>query len=209
MGDQPSLFLPTVIDPIGEEGLVPLRKRCLECTRCDLALTRTKAVFGEGNANNPDVCFIGEAPGGQEDETGRPFIGRAGQLLMKMIKAMGYEREDIYLCNVVNCRPPENRVPEKQEVEKCEEYLLGQIRTIRPKTLVALGGTALSALMGGKKKITEMRGKWLVYEGIPLMPTFHPSAVARAERDPNYLDMKKMVWSDLQQVTAKLGRQPQ
>lgn len=206
MADQPSLFLPTVIDPIGEEGLGPLRKRCLACTKCDLAQTRTQAVFGEGNSESPDICFVGEAPGGYEDETGKPFVGRAGQLLMRMIQAMGYEREQVYLCNVVGCRPPDNRTPEKHEIQACSEFLLGQVRAVRPKVIVALGATALGAMLGKPKKIGDARGKWFEFEGIPMLPTFHPSAVARAERDPNYVDMKKMVWADLQMVLVKLGK---
>ncbi len=203
----PSLFLPTVvIDPAGDEGLAPLKKRCLDCTKCELSKWRTNAVFGEGNAHNPDICFIGEAPGSNEDNCGRPFVGRSGQLLDKMITAMGYTRSEVYLTNVVACWPPDNRPPEKKEIEACEEYWLGQIRAIRPQVIVGLGITAVSAMIGGRKKINEIRGRWLEYEGIPLMPTLHPSALVRAQNDPSYKDLKKMVWGDLQLVLAKLGK---
>lgn len=206
MSDQPGLFLPTVIDPVGEEGLVTLRKRCQDCRRCELGKTRTQAVFGEGNADEPDICFIGEAPGAHEDEVGRPFIGRAGQYLMKMIKAMGYAREEVYLCNAVACRPPDNRPPEKGEMEACNDYVIGQVRAVRPKAIVVLGASAYSALFGGKKKITEVRGKWQTFEGIPTLATYHPSYVIRMERDPTHLDIKKTVWGDLQMVMSKVGK---
>lgn len=206
MADQPSLFVSNIMSPTGEDGLLPLRKKCLDCSRCELAKERKNIVFGEGNPNCPDVCFVGEAPGAQEDEEARPFVGRAGQFLMRIIKAMGYERSDIYLCNAVACRPPLNRTPEKIEIDACEEYLAGQIRAVRPKAIVALGGSAARALMGGKKKISEIRGKWFFYNEIPLMPTLHPSAVIRAEREANFSDIKRLVWGDMQLVLARLGK---
>lgn len=207
MGDQSSLFSLNVISPIGEEGLVSARKKCKECERCPLAKSRTQVVFGEGNSNEPDVLFVGEAPGSKEDELGSPFVGRSGQFLLRIVKAMGYERGDIYLCNAVGCRPPDNRPPEKSEIDACEEYLSAQIRAVRPKIIVALGGTAARALMGGKKKISEVRGKWHLYKNdIPIMPTLHPSAVVRAERDPEFVNVKRLVWGDMQLVLARLGK---
>jgi DNA polymerase len=209
MTNQPSLFMESVLNPFGEDGLAPLRKKCLACNKCELALTRTKVVFGEGKNVAPDICFIGEAPGQQEDEEGRPFIGPAGRMLTKIIEAMGYQRDEVYICNAVNCRPPGNRPPEKHELAACHEYLLGQFRAVRPKTVVALGASAVSAIYGpkaSKKKIGDLRGKWLVWEDVPVMPTYHPSYLCRVERMPEGKDVKKLVWTDMQMVLAKLGR---
>jgi uracil-DNA glycosylase family 4 len=202
---QPSLFLPSAIDPRGNDGLLPLKKRCLECVKCDLAKTRTNVVFGEGNADSPLVAFVGEAPGATEDRTGRPFCGSAGQKLTQMIQAMGLKREDVYICNAVNCRPPENRPPEKHELKACYEYLLGQLRAVKPKTIVALGASSVHALIGGSKKIGELRGKWLEWEGLPVMPTYHPSYLLRIEYQADGKEIKKMAWGDLQMVMHKVG----
>lgn len=202
MAEQPSLF---GLDPKGNAGLIHLRRSCETCTKCVLAKTRTQVVFGEGNAEAPSVCFIGEGPGETEDETGRPFVGRAGHVLNNMIKLMGLNREDVFITNVVKCRPPFNRPPTKGEVDACRDYLIAQIRAIQPRVLVCLGASAVNALLGGKKKIGEVRGKWFEYLNIPLIATYHPSAIARAEREPNYNDMKKVVWGDLQLVLNKLG----
>jgi len=197
-------------DPVGEDGLGGLRRRCLSCNRCVLSKTRNKVVFGEGNANKPPICFVGEAPGGTEDDVGRPFVGAAGKFLDKIFLAMKITRDEVYVCNAVACRPPDNRPPTKQEMDSCHEYLVGQIRAVRPKILVALGGSAVAAFFGGKPEITKMRGKWLEWEGIPVMPTFHPSYLKRMERagGPLFVDAKKQVWSDMQQVLHKLGRLP-
>jgi len=208
--NQSSLFAPNVIDPLGEEGLAPLRKRCFECTKCELSKGRVHVVFGEGNSDGPDICFVGEAPSGQEDETGHPFVGPAGAKLTKIIEAMGYRRDEIYVCNAVNCRPPGNRPPEKAEVEACHEFLLGQIRAVRPKVLIALGASAVKAMTKTRRelKISEIRGKWVEWQGIPLMPTYHPSFILRLEnQDPRTAQgIKKLVWSDMQMVLTKLGR---
>jgi uracil-DNA glycosylase len=208
-----SLFAKAAIDPAGEEGLAGLRRRCLSCVKCDLAKTRNKVVFGEGNVNEPSVCFVGEGPGGTEDDTGRPFVGKAGQFLNRVISAMKFTREDVYIVNSIACRPPNNRPPEKKELDACHEYLVGQLRAIRPKTLVALGGTAVAAFFGGKAEITKMRGKWLEWEGIPLMPTLHPSYLLRRSYDPgtsrpfpDFVDLKKAMWSDMQQVLHRLSQ---
>ena len=206
MQPQSVLFPQAVIDSVSTEGLNGLRRRCLECVKCDLALTRNKAVFGEGNADSPPICFVGEGPGGTEDDTGRPFVGPAGRFLDKVIAAMKYRREDVYICNAVNCRPPENRKPEKRELDACFEYLVGQLRAVRPKTIVALGGSAVAAFFGGKPEISKMRGKWLEWEGIPVMPTFHPSYLIRNQSSPDFVELKKLMWSDMQQVLHKLGR---
>jgi uracil-DNA glycosylase family 4 len=200
------LFPQAAIDPPGEDGLAGLRRRCLSCRKCGLSKTRNKVVFGEGNPNEPVICFIGEGPGGTEDDTGRPFVGPAGKFLDKIFKAMKISRDEVYICNAVNCRPPDNRKPEKQELDACFEYLVGQIRAVRPKTLVCLGGSAVSALLGGKQEITKIRGKWLEWEGIPLMPTFHPSYLLRSQSSPEFVDLKKQVWTDMKQVLHKIGR---
>lgn len=210
MAEQNVLFAASTIDPEGEEGLAPIRKRCLECQKCELSKTRTNVVFGEGNPNMPLVCFVGEGPGQTEDEMGRPFVGNAGRKLTDMIKAMGLRREDVYIANAVNCRPPNNRAPEKKELDACYEYLLGQIRAVRPRTIVALGASAVHALIGGKKGIGELRGKWLEWEAspthkIPVMPTYHPSYLLRVQHQADGKDIKKMAWGDLQMVMHKVG----
>lgn len=200
-----SLFSKSVLDPVGEEGLAGLRRRCLSCTKCVLSKSRNKVVFGEGNVDKPPIAFVGEGPGGTEDDVGRPFVGPAGKFLDKIINAMKLKREDVYICNAVNCRPPGNRKPEKQELEACFEYLVGQLRAVRPKVIVALGGSAVAAFFGGKPEITKLRGKWQEWEGIPVMPTYHPSYLKRNENNPEYVELKKQVWSDMQQVLHKLG----
>ena len=145
--------------------------------------------------------FIGEAPGADEDEQGEPFVGRAGQLLTKIIEAMGYRREDVYIANVLKCRPPENRPPLPEEVVNCMPYLLAQIDAIQPKVMVALGATAVRSLLDVQLGITKMRGNWYTFHGIPIMPTFHPAYLLR---NP---PAKKEVWDDMKTVLAKLGRE--
>ncbi|MDF7807514.1 uracil-DNA glycosylase [Pontiellaceae bacterium B12219] len=172
------------------------------CTNCDLCQARTTTVPGEGKSDAPDILFVGEGPGAEEDMQGRPFVGKAGQLLDKMIEAMGYAREDVYIANVVKCRPPNNRKPVKDEMKMCLPYLRQQIALIRPKLIVGLGGTAIEGLLGKPVSITRMRGVWQEYAGIKLMPTFHPSYLLR---DPS---KKKEVWTDLKLVLAELGKVP-
>lgn len=172
------------------------------CHNCVLCQTRSQVVQGEGNADAPDIMFIGEGQGAEEDAQGRPFVGKAGKLLTKMIEAMGYEREQVYIANVVKCRPPNNRTPLPEEMEHCLPYLKQQIRLIQPKVIVGLGATAIKGLMGKTSGITRLRGTWQEYEGIRLMPTFHPSYLLR---DPS---KKKVVWQDLQIVLAELGKTP-
>ncbi len=176
-----------------------------DCQRCKLAAGRTTIVFGEGAAHAP-VVFVGEGPGADEDATGRPFVGRAGQLLDKIIAAMGLRREEVYICNVVKCRPPENRTPEPDEVAACVGFLHRQLAVIRPRVIVALGASAASALLGEPKLggISKIRGRFQDYRGIPLMPTFHPAYLLRAP------DKKREVWEDIKQVMALLReRQPE
>ena len=170
-----------------------------ECRECNLALTRGKAVPGEGNPNSPDVMFVGEAPGRDEDVLGRPFVGRAGQLLDKMIAAMGYRREDVFIANIIKCRPPQNRTPTPEEMAVCIPYLRRQIAFVRPKTIVALGATAFKGLSGDAlANISRHRGTWCEFEGIPMMPTFHPAYLLRVP------SAKRVVWEDLQKVMARL-----
>ena len=172
------------------------------CTNCEFCQTRNFTVPGEGKADSPDILFVGEGPGMEEDALGRPFVGKAGQLLGKMIEAMGYSREAVFLSNVIKCHPPNNRKPVKDEIERCLPYLRQQIRLIQPKIIVGLGGPAMEGLLGRPVSITRMRGVWQEYKGIKLMPTFHPSSLLR---DPS---KKKEAWADLKLVLAELGKEP-
>lgn len=173
------------------------------CRMCELAATRTRAVPGCGAASSPDVMFVGEAPGQEEDQRGEPFVGRSGKLLEKMILAMGFTRSDVFIANVIKCRPPGNRTPTAQEMAHCLPFLLRQISLVRPKLLVALGATAYKGLTGNTTaNISNIRGLWTSFQGIPLMPTFHPAYLLRAPA------AKRVVWEDLKKVLAKLGREP-
>lgn len=171
------------------------------CTKCSLHKTRTKTVPGQGNAKQPEIMFIGEAPGADEDEQGLAFVGRAGQLLTKMIAAMGFSRDEIFIANILKCRPPDNRPPTPEEMAVCIPYLKRQIAEVQPKVIVALGSTAVLGLLN-LTGIGQLRGKWQKFEGIDLMPTYHPSYLLR-----NPI-MKKEAWQDLQTVLKRLGRTP-
>ncbi len=168
------------------------------CTKCPLAKGRRNVVFGEGNPN-AKLMFIGEGPGRDEDIQGRPFVGAAGQLLTKMINAMQFEREDVYIANVVKCRPPGNRNPEDPEAEACLPYLRRQIELIKPEVLVLLGAVPLFYLLG-KKGITRLHGEWHEYMGIKTLPTFHPAYLLRSPSE------KKHAWADLQKVMQLFGK---
>ena len=171
------------------------------CAACALASTRTKAVPGEGNGDAPEVMFIGEAPGADEDLQGRPFVGRAGQLLDKMIGAMGFRRGEVFIANILKCRPPGNRTPTPDEMSVCIPFLKKQIALVRPKTIVALGATAWKGLSGDPgASISRVRGLWQSFEGIPVMPTFHPAYLLRCP------SAKRTAWDDLKLVLARLGR---
>ena len=172
------------------------------CRNCPLCQTRTNTVPGEGNADAPDIMLVGEGPGEEEDAQGRPFVGKAGQLLTKMIEAMGYKREEVYITNVVKCRPPNNRTPLPEEMDACLPYLRQQVGLVKPRVIVGLGATAIKGLLGKTAGITRLRGTWQEYAGIQLMPTFHPSYLLR---DPS---KKKDVWQDLQLVLKALGKEP-
>ena len=179
-----------------------------QCTRCDLHRSRTNTVFGEGDVD-AELMFIGEGPGQNEDQQGRPFVGRAGELLDRMIVAMGLTRERVYIANVVKCRPPNNRTPTGPEVETCFGYLQRQIEVIRPKAIVTLGGPATKQILQTQQGITRLRGTWATYRGItpaiPVMPTFHPAFLLRSYTREN----RARVWSDLQKVIAHLDQSRQ
>jgi uracil-DNA glycosylase len=180
------------------ENLEELRAAIGDCRRCKLWSGRTHLVFGVGNPN-ARLMFIGEGPGRDEDLQGQPFVGRAGQLLTDIItKGIGVRREDVYIANVIKCRPPENRNPEPDEVTSCEPFLKKQIDLVRPEIIVALGKFAVQTLLQSKIPITRLRGKWHSYHGIKLMPTFHPAYLLRNPAD------KKLVWEDIKQVIKEM-----
>lgn len=175
-------------------SLEDLRSAIGDCQRCKLCAGRTNLVFGVGNPR-ASLMFVGEGPGRDEDLKGEPFVGRAGQLLTDIItKGMELRREDVYICNVVKCRPPENRNPEPDEVAACEPFLKKQIDIIRPDIIVGLGKFAVQTLLNSKVPISKLRGVWASYHGIKLMPTFHPAYLLRNPAD------KKLVWEDIKQV---------
>ncbi|HYG23673.1 MAG TPA: uracil-DNA glycosylase [Verrucomicrobiae bacterium] len=183
-----------------------LRKKVLECTQCPpLVAARQNVVFGVGNID-AELMFVGEAPGADEDQAGEPFVGKAGQLLTKIIQAMNLSREKVYIANILKCRPDMpaqesgNRKPTSQEMQTCIPFLHEQIDLIKPKVLVALGGTAVEGLLGQAGGITKLRGNWQTYRGIPLMPTYHPAYLLRNQS----ITEKRKVWEDMLQVMAKL-----
>jgi uracil-DNA glycosylase len=184
--------------------LASLTSEVSTCTKCGLATTRTQTVFARGNPA-AQLCFVGEAPGADEDEQGLPFVGRAGQLLDRMIGAMALSPEtDVYICNILKCRPPGNRRPEPDEIATCIPYLHEQLALVRPRVIVALGNTAVAALLETKLGITKVRGQWKLYRGQTLvMPTYHPSYLLRP--GPQQTDAKRQAWEDLQLVMKELG----
>jgi DNA polymerase len=193
--------IPVPLARSAQEALAMIREDLGECTRCKLyTLGRKQIVFGVGN-QDADVMFVGEAPGADEDIQGEPFVGRAGQLLTKMIGAMGFSRDDVYIANVLKCRPPNNRNPEPDEVEQCEPFLFRQIASIQPKVIIALGKFAAQALLKSSDPISRLRGRVYDYRGAKLIPTFHPSFLLRS---PGY---KREAWDDLKQALAILGRE--
>ncbi len=184
------------------DGLGEIRNEMGDCRRCKLHETRTNIVFGEGN---PDarLMFIGEGPGRDEDAAGRPFVGRAGQLLTKMIAAMGLDRSEVYIANIVKCRPPKNRDPEEDEVRNCIGFLDAQISVIEPEAIVTLGRVALKSMFGLQGPMSAYRGKFIDKDGVPVMPTFHPSFLLR--QGPNDRKYKGLAWDDLKQVMSLLN----
>lgn len=177
-----------------------IAERVAACTQCDLCKTRTNTVPGQG-ALRPDIMFIGEGPGADEDRQGLAFVGRAGQLLTKIIEAMGYTRETVFIGNIVKCRPPGNRTPYPDEMESCMPYLLEQIALLQPKVIVCLGATAVKGLFNTQMGISKLRGQWMTFEGIDTMPTYHPAYLLR---NPSG---KRDVWDDMKAVLEKLGKE--
>jgi uracil-DNA glycosylase family 4 len=178
-----------------------IREDIGDCTRCRLHKGRTNLVFGVGNVN-ADLMFIGEGPGADEDAQGEPFVGRAGQLLNNMISAMGIKREDVYIANVVKCRPPSNRTPEKDECDTCSPFLMRQIDVIKPKVIVALGAVAAKNLLAVNDSMANLRGRWYDFRDSRLLVTYHPAYLLRDPRQ------KKEAWKDLQMVMKFLGLNP-
>ena len=192
--------IPITIARSTAEALAAIRDDLGDCTRCKLhTLGRTQIVFGVGNPN-ADLMFVGEAPGADEDIQGVPFVGRAGQLLTKMIEAMGFSRDEVYIANVLKCRPPGNRNPEPDEIATCEPFLFRQLASVEPKVVIALGAFAARTLLKTDAPISRLRGRVFDYRGAKLIPTFHPSFLLRS---PGY---KREAWDDLKTALSVLGR---
>lgn len=203
MGLEAPALSPSNIDYLNTRAtrgpsLEDLRKQIGDCKRCKLGSGRTHLVFGEGSPR-ARLVFVGEGPGREEDEVGLPFVGEAGRLLTKIIQAMGLSREEVYICNVVKCRPPRNRDPEEDEVETCLPFLKEQLKLIRPEVICALGRVAAQALLGREFKITSERGHWYSFMDISLMPTYHPAYLLR---NPS---AKRQVWEDVQKIMKHMG----
>ncbi len=195
----PSLF--EAVERVEGDTLERIREDIGDCTRCRLHRQRTHIVYGVGNPK-AELVFIGEGPGHDEDVQGIPFVGRAGKLLTQMIDAMGLRREDVYICNVIKCRPPENRNPEKDEIATCSPFLLRQLGVIAPKVIVCLGNIAAQTLLGTHKSISQFRGQWLDFRGSRLIATYHPAYLLRNPA------AKGEVWNDLKKVIVALGLKP-
>ena len=192
--------VPVTVARSAAEALAGIREEIGECTRCKLhALGRTQIVFGVGNPT-ADLMFVGEAPGADEDIQGIPFVGRAGQLLTKMIEAMGFARDDVYIANVLKCRPPGNRNPEPDEIATCEPFLFQQLASVEPKVVIALGAFAARTLLKTDAPISRLRGRIFDYRGAKLIPTFHPSFLLRSPAN------KREAWDDLKLALSILGR---
>src|ERR1700751_243521 len=183
---------------VAGETLLSVREDLGECTRCNLHKTRNKIVFGDGSAK-AQLVFVGEGPGADKDAQGLPFVGRAGKLLTQMIEAMGLQRSDVYICNVVKCRPPGNRQPESDEVQKCSPFLFRQLDVLQPKVIVCLGATAAQTLLQTNRSISHFRGQWMDFRGYKMLATYHPAYLLRNPA------AKGEVWKDLQKVMGELG----
>ncbi len=179
-----------------DENISLLEEKVKQCKKCGLANTRKNVVFGSGNTNSR-LMFIGEAPGYEEDVQGLPFVGDAGMLLTKIIEVMGLKRDDVYICNILKCRPPDNRDPLPGEISLCIDYLHKQIECVRPKIICGLGKFASQTLMNSKTPISDLRGKWHEYRGISFMPTYHPAYLLRNPQD------KKLVWQDMKKILER------
>ena len=196
--DNEPLVRPPAFTGGDEHDLEAVRTELGDCRRCPLGDRRQHLVFGEGNPS-AELVFVGEAPGADEDAQGRPFVGRAGQLLTKIIAAMGLKREEVYICNILKCRPPGNRNPLPDEIAACEPFLIRQLGVIRPRVICAMGSIAAHALLKSEAPISVLRGRFHSYQGIPLMPTYHPAYLLR---NPG---AKKQVWEDVQGIMKRLG----
>jgi DNA polymerase len=186
------------IDDFGQtENLDDMNQLICDCEKCDLSKTRTNFVFGVGNPE-ADIMFVGEAPGADEDRLGEPFVGRAGQLLNKILAAMKLKREDVYIANILKCRPPNNRDPQNSEAETCEPFLHHQIKLIKPKIICCLGRIAAQRLLQTNMSLGQMRDRWFDYQGTTLMVTYHPAALLR---NPQY---KRPLWDDMQKLLKRL-----
>jgi uracil-DNA glycosylase len=195
-GDRSSLASPAQ----RRHELTVLAQNVTQCTRCsELASTRTQTVFGVGTTD-PEICFVGEAPGADEDAQGEPFVGQAGQLLNRIIAACGLRREEVYICNILRCRPPGNRTPTPEEAGNCREYLERQLELVRPQFLCALGACAAQNLLDSKLPIGRLRGRFHDYRGVPVLCTYHPAYLLRSP------EKKKDVWEDLKKLLARMGR---
>jgi uracil-DNA glycosylase len=194
---QPDVLAAAMAPKTNTSTLPEIRAQLGNCQRCKLCTGRTHIVFGVGDPQ-ARLMFIGEGPGRDEDLQGEPFVGEAGKLLDKMIVAMGLQRSQVYIANIVKCRPPRNRDPEPDEIAACEPFLWAQINAVKPAIIVALGRIAAQTLLKDSTPISKMRGKWREYRGFPLMPTFHPAYLLRNPAD------KKLVWLDLQDVMQRL-----
>ena len=183
---------------VPEMTLSGVREELGDCRRCGLGDLRETLVFGEGN-EKADLVFVGEAPGEDEDRQGRPFVGRAGQLLTRIIEAMGLSRKDVYICNILKCRPPGNRNPRPEEILVCEPFLVKQLQAIQPRAICALGTFSAQTLLKVSDPISRLRGRFYSYQGIPVMPTFHPAYLLRNS------NFKKQVWEDVQEVMKRLA----
>lgn len=186
-----------IVDP-KDDTFEKIAQNLHNCTRCKLCQTRTNIVLGEGDPS-AQLVFVGEGPGEQEDLQARPFVGKAGQLLDRMIEAIGLKRNDVFICNVVKCRPPGNRNPEPDEIETCSPFLYRQLDLLRPKVIVALGKFAAQTLLQTDARITQIRGRFYPYRGTQLMPTFHPAYLLRNPAS------KREAWEDLKKVAAEIG----
>jgi uracil-DNA glycosylase len=195
--DAPQRLIIPLTDVSAADRLIAIRQDIGDCTRCKLHSGRTNLVFGVGNPEAA-LMFVGEGPGADEDEQGEPFVGRAGQLLTQIIKAMGFAREDVYIANVVKCRPPNNRNPEPDEIAQCTPFLQAQIASIQPKVIVALGKFAAQTLLGVETPISRLRGQFHELGDTVVMPTFHPSYLLRTPA------AKREVWEDMKMVMQRL-----
>jgi uracil-DNA glycosylase len=201
--DVQEMLLPSEpsLGPLSTLPLTALEAAAKQCTECRLHRGRTHVVFGVGNPS-AELMFVGEAPGRDEDLQGEPFVGRAGQLLTRIIEAIGMKRQDVYIANVIKCRPPNNRNPEEDEIARCEPYLIRQIALVKPRLIVALGTFAAQTLLRTKLPISQLRGRFHTYQGVKLMPTFHPAFLLR---NP---ERKRAVWEDMQAVQRELRQLP-